>query len=64
MTRAAHAIELWEAMCKSNDVEKELATTSNDELADLLMNHVWAQMDMFSPASTLVEVVIERLRGK
>ena len=56
--------ELTERIAASVNNSKRLETMTNQELADLLMNTVWAGMELFTPKSDLVSAVIDRLRGE
>ena len=46
------------------EIEARLRTMSNQQLANLLLNHVWAEMDSTKPQSVLLSVVIDRLQGE
>lgn len=41
---------------------QRLAAKTDDELADLLVDHVWANLPLGSPQSDLVAEVIHRLK--
>lgn len=47
---------------QSIDTEKALREKSDDEIADLLLEHVWSGLDPLSPHADLVEAAIERLK--
>lgn len=44
------------------DTMLELEQKSNQELADLLIEHVWAELPVTSPVSMLLSEITERLR--
>ena len=43
-------------------IQDRLATKSGAELADLLIEHVWADAEMLSPKAALIEACADRLR--
>ena len=55
--------EVITRLAKSVEVSLKLHEKSNKEIADLLMEHVWANMDCTSPQSDLVAEAIERLKA-
>ena len=46
-------------LLKTDDALKQ---KSNDEIAQLLIDHIWPAYDLGSPQSALIEAAIERLR--
>jgi hypothetical protein len=42
---------------------KVFSTMTNKELAELLLNEVWTDMDIYTRKSDMVSAVIDRLRG-
>ena len=36
---------------------------TDNELADLLVSEIWANMNLFTPESDLMSIVVDRLRG-
>ena len=61
---AEQKAEVFAQLMVSVDAENALEKMSNDEIADLLLNHVWGEVNIFSPKSALLSVVVERLRRK
>lgn len=53
-----------DALSESVKRGKEFGTMTNAELADLLMNKIWATMELFTFESDLIQAVIDRLRGE
>ena len=53
---------LYEMIFGQAEVADKLRTMSNQELANLLLNYVWSDMDVTRPQTTLVGVVLDRLR--
>jgi hypothetical protein len=45
-------------------IEGALKKKSNAEIADLVLNHLWADTVVGSPQSALLNEVTERLRGE
>lgn len=43
---------------------ERLGELSNQEIANLLIEHIWADFDIFSPESDLLEEAIERLKDE
>jgi hypothetical protein len=56
--------EVAEALFECFDAEKALEAKTNAELADLLVEHVWGNLNMFGSHSILIGEAIERLRDK
>ncbi len=56
--------EIVERMLASFESQEKLEAMTNAELADVLMNKVWANMELFTPESDLIGAVIDRLRGE
>ena len=54
---------LAERIVKSAIIDGELAKKTNDEIADLLLEHVWADVETFTAKAGLLEIAIERLRA-
>ncbi len=54
--------ELVNRLQKASDLQEELASMSNDKLADLLLE-VWADMELFTYNSELLDVIIQRMRS-
>lgn len=52
----------WELLKRDADLAKALESKSDETIANLLQEHVWANMAMGTPESALVEAAIERLR--
>jgi hypothetical protein len=52
----------WREILRSAHAEKKLKTKTNREIADLLLHHVWAIMDITDPVSMLIGEAIERLK--
>lgn len=42
----------------------ELEKKTNEELAQLLIDHVWKYLGVFTATSDLISTVIDRLRGR
>lgn len=57
------AVGAVERLMQSVATAEKLRTLPNDELAALLMEHVWAELEMTSPQADLVSEVMDRLRG-
>jgi hypothetical protein len=57
------AAQIAEAIFKDAKFYTRLETMSNKELADLLLNCVWADMDLWTEKAAIVEAAIDRLRG-
>jgi hypothetical protein len=55
-------VALWKDLIASCNIANELEGKTNSELADLLLNHVWADKNIVSAQSALIEEVIQRLR--
>lgn len=55
--------DLVSRLQESNDLQEKFASMSNGELADLLLEKVWADMELFTYNSELLDVAIERLRS-
>ena len=56
--------ELMEDIEQSCKTIAELETKTNEELAQLLVEHVWSYLDVFTATSDLISTVIDRLRGR
>lgn len=56
--------ELIDALIESAKRGDKFDSMTNEELADFLMNEVWANMGLFSPESDLIQALIDRLRGE
>jgi hypothetical protein len=54
----AHAVRLWDWVA---EVER-LETLTNHQLADLVEDHLWADLPVMTPTSDLLSLVIDRLR--
>jgi len=54
--------ELVEQIFKMVDAEEALKAKTNTEVADLLVEHVWGELNMFGSHSILIGEAIERLR--
>lgn len=61
--RQEQEVQVVEDILRSVETEKKLGEKSDSEIADLLLEHVWYEMDVWSPHADLVEAAIERLRG-
>lgn len=46
------------------DTMLEMSGKSNEQLADLLIEHIWAEFPITSPVSALLSEVASRLRGE
>lgn len=57
------ATEAMERLMQSCATAEKLRTKTNEELADLLREHVWADCELTSARSGLVGEVMDRLRG-
>jgi hypothetical protein len=57
------AAQIAEAIFKDAKFYTSLETMSNKELADLLLNHVWADMNLWTEKAAIVEAAISRLKG-
>jgi hypothetical protein len=57
------AAQIAEAIFKDAEFYTHLETMSNKELADLLLNRVWDDMDLWTEKAAIVEAAIDRLRG-
>lgn len=57
------AVGAFERLMQSVATAEKLRTLPNDELAALLMEHVYADLEMTSPQADLVSEVMDRLRG-
>jgi hypothetical protein len=55
--------KLFDSMIKSIENEDTYKAKTNSELADLVISNVWADIDMFSPKSDLLDEVVDRLRN-
>lgn len=60
LERAAEAVA---ALFRCADVNAELSKRTNHEIADLLIEHVWAYAEITSPLAVLLEQAIDRLRA-
>ncbi|MFH1560482.1 MAG: hypothetical protein ABID84_03625, partial [Chloroflexota bacterium] len=60
--RAERARELAQSLFQSVKIAKALGALTNTEIANLLRDHVWANMVIFSPQADLVKEAIERLK--
>jgi len=49
---------------ESIEYEGNLQHLSNDELADILIETIWAELPLMSQESDLLSVVIDRLKGE
>lgn len=56
-------VDFWEQLVVSADAASVLEKKTDIELADLLIDHVWADKSLVSAASALIEEVISRLRN-
>lgn len=56
--------EFANALIESAERTERLRAMSNEKLAELLQKYVWADMEIFSPDSDLIGVLIDRLRGE
>lgn len=55
--------ELWDRLQKATELQDKFASMSNAELANLLLERVWANIELFSYESELLDVAIDRLRS-
>ena len=55
--------KLFNHLQRSSNLQEELAKKSNNELADLLLDKIWAKMELFTYNSDLLDIVIERLKS-
>jgi len=53
--------ELYNDLSQSLKTEKALRAQTNSEIANLLKEHIWAELNVFSARSVLLEEVIRRL---
>jgi len=53
--------EVIKYLFASADVDEKLRLMSDTEIANIVLNHVWSQTNMFSPEDSLLQTVIERL---
>jgi len=53
----------YEAILNAAQAQQELRVKTNEELADLLLG-IWADMDIMSPQSGVIDEAIDRLRGE
>jgi len=56
------SIECAEAIIRSIKTSDKLKSLSNDELADILTETLWAKCPLMSPQSDLLNEVIDRLK--
>lgn len=50
-----------EKIFASAGVDEKLRAMNDRQIADIVLNHVWAETHMFSPEDSLLQTVIERL---
>ena len=55
-------IRILEDLQRSCEISNNLRELNNIEIADLLKDHLWSYLDVFSPLADLVEIAIERLK--
>ena len=55
--------DAMESLLQSVATAEKLKTKSNDELADIIEEHVWADFEMCSAQSVLLGEVMDRLRN-
>jgi len=56
------ATELYDAIVSAMRCQQKLREKSNAELADLLINHVWSEEELFTAKSELIDEIANRLR--
>ncbi len=61
--RLVRGTKLITKLQESGSRISDLSHLSSGELARRLMDEVWANTELFTPTSDLLEVVIERLKG-
>ncbi len=47
---------------KSLQTTEQLSSLSNEKIAELLIEHIWCEYDVFSAESDLLQEAIERLK--
>lgn len=57
-------VKFVENLVESAKRTERFRAMTNEELADLLQNKVWAEVNIFSHDSDLLGVIIDRLRGE
>ena len=51
-----------EALITQVMIKREMETLSNEEVAALLIDHVWSEMTVYDLQSVIVSVAVDRLR--
>jgi len=52
-----------EAMTVQVQIRQEMESMTNEEVAALLVDHVWAEMGVMDLEATIVSVAVDRLRS-
>lgn len=52
-----------EALVTQEEIRQAMENLSNDEVAALLIDHVWAEMCVFDLQAMIVSVAVDRLRA-
>jgi len=52
-----------EAMIAQVQIRQEMESMTNEEVAALLVDHVWAEMRVMNLEATIVSVAVDRLRA-
>jgi hypothetical protein len=54
-------VDLLNALSLANEIDKALMDMPNKKIGELLFFHIWANMDILTPQSSIVEQAILRL---
>ena len=55
--------EIIKDIIQSGETIDKLNEKTNQEIANLLRNHIWNHLEVFSPLADLIEITIERLEA-